>query len=338
MKFFKTAAIFVLPLILAGCTFFGSGDVPQPQDQEQQEHQQETAGRRTAGQADAQPVTQETPTQTLPPEEPEYPDEVPDEHMAIALVLLELLLPTINELIPLVQAGMDAGEIADYVAQGQAREPHPFRQGGILQGIGADIGELVEMMVNAGFIVQFGLDDVFILNQKLEDHSLLDTIMLEAPRFIDNQLGTVPVIAGDDRLARWGGGIISRSNNSANPPITIYYTHAGGMTALEAVVWSIERDFQAGAFMPGAQLGLGTVRSSYTFDMATGYFREDLGLGMWRYWIYAAQEIRGREDVVILEIVVSPFHWNERQWGEREQALLAELSRHINVDLKRFAP
>ena len=320
-------SVLAITMGLVGCNFFNGSDDEPKATQEPVTQAVETA----------MPTEQATEGAPLvgyaPPQEETYIDE----YQAIAFALLEILMPAIQEMLPMIQAGMDADEIAIALTQ-DITEPGQAALGGVLKGITQDINSLIDMMVDAGFIVQFGLKDIFLLNQKLEDDSLLETIMFEAPRFINNQLGTVPIIANDERLSRWGGGIINRSNNTANPPITIYYFHSENMTALEAVVWSIERDIQAGAFMPGAWLNLGTIRSSDSFDMATGYFREELGLGMWRYWIYIAQDVPNTNDIVILDIIISPFHWNETQWGEYEQALLAELSRHINVDLKRFAP
>ena len=312
--FLKLTTILMLFLFITGCAFLGNNENQEPEVLQQPEIV-----------VVPEPTPEPMPEPTTPP-----PQEQEEEIVQIGEYC------TACPCTPQEQISQMGDEI-DWLGTHDQRDALLQRRG-ILRNIEGNLSDLVNTMVDAGFIVQFGLADIFLLNQKLENDSLLDTIMFEAPRFINNQLGTVPIIANDDRLMRWGGGIFNRSNNSANPPISIFYFHAEHMTALEAVIWSIERDFLDAGFMPGAILSFGTIRSNDTFDMATGYFREDLGLGMWRYWIYVAQQIPGTSDIVILDIIISPFHWNETQWGDYEMAILAELSRHINVDLWRFAP
>ena len=335
--FMFNLVVLVITTGMAGCNFFGGPDESRETTREQLEQATENI-------ATAMPAEEEIDVGPPAGHAQNYETTQTDEHQAIVLALLEILMPAIQEMVLMMQAGMDADEIAVTLSQDAAApEQYPATQGqdpqsGMFGGVPQDINALIGVMVNEGFIVQFGLGNVFLLNQKLEDGSVLETIMFEAPRFINNQIGTVPIMANDARLLRWGGGILNRSNDTANPPITINYLHAENMTALEAVIRSVIRDVQAGVFMPGAWLDFGTIRSSDRFDMATGYFREELGLGMWRYWLYVAQEVPGSGDIVMLNIVLSPFHWNETQWGEHERSILAELSRHINVDLKRFAP
>jgi len=115
--------------------------------------------------------------------------------------------------------------------------------------------------------------------------------------------------------------------------IELYYFPRGNETAVDAVIWSANGDIGDGYFSEDSTLTIGSIRASEDHQMAYLTIVEKMANGVEIVCFYIAQNIPGTNDVVLLDIVLFT-----NLWDSRSNAVLAELSEHIGINLGAYLP
>ena len=164
---------------------------------------------------------------------------------------------------------------------------------------------------------------------RLFDHNLGDSAFLE-PIVFTNVLGgesaTVLNLKGGEILEQ-GDGFLFVDGWA----IEFYYFARSHEDASQTVVQRALSDYQTDYFFDGSNLVVGPVRTSADHQTAFLAILETLPNGETRLCFYLAQNVPGTNEVVAMEIVLFPG-----LWGRDDDAILAEVGRHLGVDLAAY--
>ena len=170
--------------------------------------------------------------------------------------------------------------------------------------------------------VVFDLSGLNLIN-----HNLADSVLLTSVELLGNQVIVVDGVDLDQQdVSILDNDTVYAIFNDAWAIELYYFTRRSG-NAVDAVAWSARRD-DVHFLDDEATLDVGIIRAnadSTTALMSMRSDSEDIVL------LYLAQNLPGSNNVIVLDIVVYMFLLEEG-----DDALIAELSNYLGVDLSQY--
>ena len=173
--------------------------------------------------------------------------------------------------------------------------------------------------------IVYDLTRLNLIDHNLDNSDLLESHTLRTEAGRDS--ADVTIISDGELVYDEDGYIF----NDAGAIELHYFARREETTAVEAVKWSIDRDKELGFFFPNSSLAVGPIRTNVDREMAALVVREEFPNGHTRVLIYLAQAVPGSNEFVVLDFVLYP-----ELWETKHDQILAELSRHIGLNLSAY--